>query len=329
VKDILGDCATIKGKRRKPLAFFKDSTKNENCYKDFIDIVPIGDTKVPDHVKAKLSANFDDLRGIGVISFLGVGHDNGGRMGIAGGVEAIEAWAKENNCGVNASSDKFDIDRCEEDFYKALDQDAFFKKVVHYFRHSSLSIHDFAYTTPAAIPSMAISDKDVHGDQVLENKVEDVKEKQDAGSPHVGQSLLDAIERECGGSKKMRAFGYHSSNTCMKALFTAKYIQWFFDNPVHMNDTLEFSPEQWTLGEYAEIAAQQIKSLRRQKTDENQSSEVQPHAHNQSREAAELHQPPVALLETAKSRQAKLLAMEIAWQAHGGYQLGAMLHHMS
>jgi len=346
VKDIFGDCSTLKGRHSKPLAFFKGSAENTeiHCYKDFIDIVPMGEAKLPDHIKAKLSDNFDDLRGIGVISFLGVGHDNGGRMGIAGGVESIEAWAQENNCGANENSDKFNIDRCEEEFFKALDEkDAFFKKVVHYFRQSKLSIHDFAYTTPAAIPSMAITDRDVAGDQVMEEKVEEVKEQQDAGSPRVGNFLLDAIETECGGARKRRMFGYNSSNTCMKALFTAKYIQWFFDNPVHMNDTLQFSPEQWTLGEYAEIAAQQIKSLREQKTDENkidenQSGEVQPQKtdedksgevqpHTQSEEAKP--QPPLALLETAKTRQAKLLAMEIAWQAHGGYQLGAMLHHMS
>mmetsp|Transcript_59289 Transcript_59289/g.105400 ORF Transcript_59289/g.105400 Transcript_59289/m.105400 type:complete len:613 (+) Transcript_59289:75-1913(+) len=355
VKEIFGNCATLKGKHGKPLAIFKDSDP-ENCYKDFIDIVPLGANNLPDHIKAKSNANLDDLRAIGVISFLGLGHDNGGRMGIAGGVSAIEAWARENGCGTDEKSDEFDFDGCQAKFFKALEKDAFFRKVVHYFRNSSLKVHDFAYASPAAIPSMALSDedqKDIDIGVVKETaplgsaeglffKVDKMKEQQAAGSSQVGRTLLDAIETQCNGLKKNHAFGYGGSNSCMKALWTSKYIQWFFDNPVHENNTLHFSPQDMSLGEYSQVLANEIKSIREHNqsadviapTDQNQSLQgigmadqdqrvevVDPSFNNFHYEREE----DSALLETARSR-AKLLATELAWQAEGGYQMGAMLH---
>lgn len=168
------------------------------CLDDYISIRLARDINVTAAVQQNI--RLSDIRGVGMISFLGL---EGRGTFVAGGIGQIERWAEHAGCVGNQSS----FADCNRKLREALAGDLMWNHVTAFFRRSALNIHDFSYNTYAAVP-------------------------EEAGFPGVsgqkqGWELEAELKQECGADNSIH-FGYEHSNTCMKALYTSLYITSFF-----------------------------------------------------------------------------------------------------
>jgi len=173
-----------------------------------------------------------DIRGLGLISFLGL---KGRGSFVAGGANEVERWATEAGCDT-AGEDDFVT--CVQKLRAALASDTMWKHVTEYFKANALNINSFSYNThnarpeSAGFPASKVSGRDS------------------------AWELEQELQHKCGSDDSVR-FGYKESNTCMRALFTAMYVTSFFSRDGsggHSLSELYFDPHRdWAEGKLEEV----------------------------------------------------------------------------
>lgn len=258
-----------------PIPFFLSNESTNECYKDFIDYIDV--KEMPATLVAK---GLQGVQGVGVISFLGgltyKVHSRNTRgptesiagESIAGGANAISHWAtQENNrwdkdgtC--DHTRETFNMLECYARLKDALKFDFMYQAVRSYFTNNTFDTKTFSYNTPAAMPSKAVGWDDLQkmgnsGQQkvadvahILESHVLELQATHDT---EVGMTLLEEIFAICNGRAKMRSFGFRNQNTCVKAAWTAMYINEFFGNKQHQEDHLYYKALEWPVGAIAAL----------------------------------------------------------------------------
>lgn len=224
VEEALGDCSEIKLPSGEPIQTFR---KNK-CARDFVDIVPL--------------SSHEHFEYVGLISMLGLERLTGpatGRIGVSGGMNAIEKWALRNGCGGAANKADsnfkvdFDLEECENKFLEHLNQDVIFSQVSKFF-HTFRSWEDveFTFGTPAAIPHKRFREADdiPDEDQDLESferlKLLGIQGLQE-GFPRL--EAWDELHRwlveTCAGDFKNLKWGVNQEQTPMKTLWAFVYFK--------------------------------------------------------------------------------------------------------
>ena len=229
------DDKRTKCKKQKKLGWFNkefprkggkpDKTKPKiqgDCHKDFVNFKKREQLThiVPEEKLGK-------ILGLGVISFLGLKGEGGSEYsGVAGGLNEIGNWGQINGCGPDewakqdASHNSDQFKKCKAEFEGALAKDVLWTAVTKFFKESKVSVADFSYNTPSAIPSMS--------------GLKNVK---------TGRSLANAVEEHCSKALEIGGFGFKNSNNCVKALYTSMYVTSFFEDKTVDSKAATMFPE--------------------------------------------------------------------------------------
>lgn len=189
-----------------------------DCHRDFVNFKKRAQLE---HIVD--AASLGDIKGLGVISFLGLKGEGGSDYsGVAGGLNEIGHWADVNNCGANLWNNQTQphntelFKSCKKKLEVALKGDYLWAAVSKFFKASGVNAQSFSYNTPSAIPSMTGL-------------------KHNGAKPKTGHSLATAAEAHCskalGDNEGNRGtYGHGDSGSCVKSLYTSMYITSFFDN---------------------------------------------------------------------------------------------------
>lgn len=287
------------------------------CYKDFVDMKKIDTTNVPKHLVE--SGAFAGVQQVGLISFLGwedfqkpKSKSSVREMSfIAGGVNAIDAWADAHNCGAPDPSHpvanvSFDFIKCSRLLQKHLYADVLFKEVTKFFKIASLHVRSFSYTTFAANPSGAVGKASDNANMKLLHNISGKVHRKVASEDFQirtssGSSLFSYVQARCISKLHNSKWGGRNERTCMNALFTSMYITSFFDSSHFGDDHLYFDRlVDWSRGLKSEV--------------ESGDAEVP----NDS--------PVAAFLETSVGTSVQeMLHQPLSWHAVP-YTIGAALH---
>jgi len=213
----------------------KEGGPKQECIDDYITFLPKDKITVSGDVEQN-HIQTSQIQGVGLISFLGL---QGSSTIVAGGVNEIQNWAKQEHCATNETS----FSLCAAKLKAALDRDVLFSEVREYFQSNALDVQNFSYNTYAAFPE-AMGIKHVEG-------------KDEAWD------LEKELTNKCSKNNGVR-FGYKGQNTCMKALFTSLYVTSFFERPssgarekgLHSATSLSYEPSaaDWSKGFIEEAA---------------------------------------------------------------------------
>mmetsp|Transcript_109534 Transcript_109534/g.210658 ORF Transcript_109534/g.210658 Transcript_109534/m.210658 type:complete len:554 (+) Transcript_109534:82-1743(+) len=246
--------------RKLPIPTFN----KENCARDFIDI-----RLIPDY----LPTSNQGYNIVGLISLLGLEGLTGG-IGVAGGMNAIEKWARREGCGAPMDEQNtpraFDFNTCEQKLQEHLQSDHLFSGVKDFFQDiQSWDNIEWNIGTPAAIPSKIFTKDEQEakiGQEVggLQGAANDYQRSQ------AYVMTRDWLEQKFRGQPNER-FGVNNEQTVMKALFQYEYFAAVIFRKVTglagaakqagkaaKTDSLKFNPLGWTDGKLAAMAKGEI-----------------------------------------------------------------------
>jgi len=194
------DCTKLKLADGSVAPVFSPNVENKEersrCINDYISFRPKDDIFASPAV-AK-AADFADLKGVGVISFLSL-HDS-----IAGGSDEIGHWAERNGC-----NDK-SYDDCTALLRSSLQKDVLWRIVQTQFRRMALDVNKFSFNTPVALP----------GNQGIV--------KHNIKLPSGLHRLKKGLEEKCSADPDIH-FGFKGKNTCIKAYYAYLFVTSFFN----------------------------------------------------------------------------------------------------
>jgi len=270
VDEFIGDCENIRLPNDEAVNIL--SPDDVPCSQDFIKLMNRSEllNQLPERIMEK--GRLSELEGLGLVSFLGLFRLTGG-VGIAGGSDSIEQWAKGTrpkkgaaagetrghngtSCGASKDPTKMDEDynfvECKEQFMEALQADKLFQAVKKFFHGHHVAKEDFVYSVKNAIPHYVFETKHDGSELALKtnriaNKLSHMEHSENY-SEHVatGHEMQIELEKICGRDFKNMPFGWRKEKTCMKALFGSLYITEFFTEGEDVR--LHFEIEDWSSG---------------------------------------------------------------------------------
>jgi len=262
----VGDCTKIRlpNVNEDPIPIFGTNAQigKNDCARDFVDA-----REIPDY------AGGGPGQYVGLISMLGLERVTGG-IGVAGGMNAIEKWARREGCGAPMDEQNtpraFDFNTCEQKLQEHLQSDHLFSGVKDFFQDiQSWDNIEWNIGTPAAIPSKIFTKDEQEakiGQEVggLQGAANDYQRSQ------AYVMTRDWLEQKFRGQPNER-FGVNNEQTVMKALFQYEYFAAVIFRKVTglagaakqagkaaKTDSLKFNPLGWTDGKLAAMAKGEI-----------------------------------------------------------------------